>query len=125
MQLLPGHFSGSVFRGIFISCVRNGSGRFCVRFFARRMNGMIPEKIFHLLMVDGLHFEEGLRHRMEHFQIFREDIQRIFIGLIQIFVHFLVDDRRHGLAVVPFRAELLAQEDLFLMLAEYHRSPIP
>lgn len=37
-------------------------------------------------------------------------------------MHFFIDDGRYSLAVVSFRAELLAEEDLFLMFAKDHRS---
>ena len=37
-------------------------------------------------------------------------------------MHFLVNDRCYGFAVVSFRAKLLAEEDLFLMFTENHRS---
>ena len=73
-------------------------------------------------MIDGFYFEERLRHGFQDRHMVHQGLHGIIVRFVEVLVHFFIDDGRYGLAVVSFRAELLAEEDLFLMFAEDHRS---
>lgn len=83
---------------------------------------MILEEIFNLMMINSFYFKESLGHSMEDRQIVSQHLHSIVIGFIQVLMHFFINDGRYRFAVVSFRPQLLAKEDLFLVLAENHRS---
>ena len=62
-------------------------------------------------MIDGFHLEERLRHRFQDRHIVRQCLHGIIIRFIEVLVHFFIDDGGYSLAVVSFRAELLAEEE--------------
>ena len=82
---------------------------------------MILEEILHFFAVDGFDFEKCLRHRFQDFHVCRQGGHGVVVSFVQVLVHFFIDDGGYGFAIVSFRAQLLAQEDLFLVFAENHR----